>query len=171
MQSALKLDTLPESRVVKKVPNLTVISNTDDASNILQIIKLQTESLPLVMDNSEKFLKAKEKLIKQLPNMYKNTRLSKYLIQNNPVVSRIEYKRIKGLVLNVERRMSWYLNVEEDKIKCLLISTRAKTAKEDLVNEDSKKHFFEYYAKVIVVEGEERKFVCVPLVDLNISVI
>jgi hypothetical protein len=41
----------------------------------------------------------------------------------------------------------------------------------DLENEDRVKHFFEYYAKVIITEGTERKFIPIPLYDLNISVI
>ena len=147
------------------------LSTGNVVSNILEIMKTQQNNLPLELDTSEKFLRAKEKLIKQLPNMYKNTRLSKFLIQTSPVATKIEYKKIKGLVLNIEKRMSWYLNVEQEKVKCLLISTRAKTAKEDLAFDDPKKSFFEYYAKAIVTEAEKRKFIPVPLVDLNIIVI
>lgn len=144
---------------------------SDVVSNILDILEARKNNAPLVLENSEKFTKAKEKVTKQLLNMYKNTRLTKYLIENNSVSQAIEYRKIKGLVLNIEKRMSWYLNVEQEKIKCLLISTKAKTAKEDLIYDDSKKYFFEYYAKVILMEGEIRKFVSIPLIDLNISII
>jgi hypothetical protein len=48
---------------------------------------------------------------------------------------------------------------------------KAKTANEDLINEDRTKNFFEYYAKVIITEGNEKKFIPIPLYDLNVSVI
>jgi hypothetical protein len=67
--------------------------------------------------------------------------------------------------------MSWYLNIEEGKAKCLLISIKAKTANEDLVHDDSKKHFFEYYGKLIINEATERKFITIPLIDLNVFVV
>jgi hypothetical protein len=168
MQSLVK----NESSFDKEVKMANGSSNTESVvSNILDIIKLQQEALPLVLENSEKYVKAKEKVLKQLPNMYKNTRLTKYLIQHNPIITKIEYKKIKGLMLNIEKRMSWYLNIEEGKVKCLLISIKAKTAKEDLVNDDPKKHFFEYYAKFIVNEKDERRFITIPLIDLNIYVV
>jgi hypothetical protein len=167
MQSLIK----NESSLKKEVKMTNRTENEAIASNILDIIKLQQEALPFVLENSEKYIKAKEKVIKQLVNMYKNTRLSKYLIQNNPIATKIEYKKIKGLMLNIEKRMCWYLNIEEGQAKCLLISIKAKTSKEDLVQDDPKKHFFEYYAKFIVTEEQERRFITIPLVDLNVSVI
>jgi hypothetical protein len=108
MQSLIK----NESSLKKEVKMTNRTENEAIASNILDIIKLQQEALPFVLENSEKYIKAKEKVIKQLVNMYKNTRLSKYLIQNNPIATKIEYKKIKGLMLNIEKRMCWYLNIK-----------------------------------------------------------
>lgn len=161
-------------RSVLKTPSVSECNVQDKENvveNILDIIKLQQESLPLVLENSEKFLKAKEKVLKQLPNMYKNTRLHKFTVQNNSVSTRVEYKKVKGLVLNIEKRMSWYLNVEESELKCLLISTNAKTANEDLINDDRSKYFFNYYGKLILNSTNERKFITIPLLDLNVVIV
>jgi hypothetical protein len=168
MHSLIKNESFsaPTTRLGSNISNAEVV-----VSNILDIIKLQQDNLPISIESSEKFAKAKVKVLKQLPNMYKNTRLTKYLIQNSPTSSKIEYKKIKGLMLNIQKRMCWYLNIEEEKTKCLLISTKAKTSNEDLVQDTPRKYFFEYYAKFIVTEGDERKFISIPLVDLNISVV
>ena len=146
-------------------------NRNDIVYNILDILESQKNNIPVVLEVSERASKSKEKILKQLVNMYKNTRMTKYLIQNNPVVSKIEYKKIKGLILNIEKRISWYLDTPEENVKCLLISVKAKSAPVDLENEDRVKHFFEYYAKVIITEGAEKKFIPIPLYDLNISVI
>lgn len=160
---------------LKEALNDASLSNqqkaSDVVSNILDILEARKNNAPLILETSEKFLKSKDKILKQLKNMYKNTRLTKYLIENNPVNQIIEYRKIKGLALNIEKRMSWYLNCEQEKIKCLLISKKAKTSTEDLIHDDVKKYFFEYYAKIIVLEGEVRKFITIPLIDLNISIV
>jgi hypothetical protein len=124
-----------------------------------------------VKDDSAKALKAREKVIKQLSNMYKNTRMAKYLIENSPIPFRIEYKKIKGLMLNIAKRLSWYMDVEEEEIKCLLISIKARSFKTDITEEEKDEGFFEYYAKAIFTEEGETKFIIVPLYNLNIRVI
>ena len=171
MQAGLTTST----SYLKEVLNDAYLPNqqkaSDVVSNILDILEARKNNAPLILENSEKFLKSKEKILKQLKNMYKNTRLTKYLIEHSPVSQVMEYRKIKGLVLNIEKRMSWYLNIEQEKIKCLLISKKAKTASDDLLHDDLNKYFFEYYAKVIVCEGEVRKFISVPLIDLNVSIV
>lgn len=144
----------------------------DVVSNILDILQAQKNKDTGTLETSERVVKAKEKIIKQLPNMYKNTRMVKYLIQNNPSPCKIEYKKIKGLMLNIAKRFSWYLDLEEENTRCLLISTKAKSYKDDITEEDRKKGFFEYYAKTIFpTKNGEIKFIVVPLYNLNISVI
>lgn len=167
MQSNLALNFAFEKKEQKKINN-----NVNNVSNILDIIEAQKNNIPILMENSDLAFKAKDKILKQLANMYKNTRLNKHLIQNSPVPIKIEYKKMKGLILNIEKRISWYMDLELESIKCLLISTKAKSANVDLENEDRKKHFFEYYAKVIISKnGTEKTFIPIPLYDLNVIVV
>jgi hypothetical protein len=142
-------------------------------TNILDIMNAQKMEIPVNMEVSEKAQKAKEKVIKQLSNMYKNTRMGKFAIQVNPHATQIEYKKIKGLMLNIEKRFSWYLDLPEGSVKCLLISIRARSAKDDLTPEDKARGFFEYYAKAILENtssGGGKTFVIIPLYNLNIIV-
>ena len=151
--------------------NLNYGLDGNTASNILDLMKLQNNNLTASIESGERFINAKNKLLKQLPNIYKNTRLSKFTIEEAPTTVTMQYKRIKGLVLNVQKRMCWYLNMDPENTKCLLISIKAKTAKEDLANEDRTKYYFVYYCKFIFPSAEGQKFIAVPLIDLNINVV
>ena len=151
--------------------NINYSLEVNTASEILDLMKLQNNNLTASIENGEKFICARNKLLKQLPNIYKNTRLSKFTIEEAPVMVTMQYKRIKGLVLNVQKRMCWYLNIDPETTKCLLISIKAKTFKEDLEPEDRAKYYFVYYCKFIFPSSEGYKFVAIPLINLNINVI
>jgi hypothetical protein len=170
MQSNLAL-TFSFEKTENKPPVNARNTTENTVYSILDLLEAQKNNIPVVLDVSESTMKAKEKILKQLPNMYKNTRMTKYLIEHMPVSVKIEYKKIKGLILNIEKRISWYLDVPQENIKCLLISTKAKSAPIDLAGEDMSKHFFLYYAKVIITEGQTRNAIPIPLYDLNINVL
>lgn len=142
--------------------------NSDECNNIVKFDDIKNS---IILENGENFINAKNKLLKQLPNIYKNTRLQKFTIQSNPISAKLEYKRVKGLVLNVQKRMCWYLNLETIDTRCLLISTKARTANEDLIYDDRNKYFFDYYCKFIFQHNQVTKFICIPLVNLNVTVI
>ena len=141
------------------------------ASSVLYIIKNQNNEIPTIIHTDEKFVNAKNKVLKQLDNIYKNTRLSKFEITNSQTKTQINYKRIKGLVLNIEKRMCWYLNLDPESVRCLLISIKARTAMDDLIYDDRNNSFFEYYCKFIFPINGEKRFVTIPLINLNVSVI
>lgn len=143
------------------------VQNEITSETPFQPIKISTG----VKDDSVKALKAAQKVIKQLPNMYKNTRMSKYLLESGVMPFRVEYKKIKGLMLNIAKRLSWYMDLEEEEIKCLLISVKARSSKVDVSTEERSDGFFEYYAKAIFNINGEMKFIVVPLYNLNIRVI
>lgn len=116
--------------------------------------------------------RGKEKIIKQLPNIYKNTRVLRFLIQHQPMPHSIEYKKIKGLILNIQKRFMWYAKFEEMKqAKVLLLSIKSKSVTYDLNRNDEFKDFFNYYTKIIFEHNNKKYFISIPLVDLNIDVI
>jgi hypothetical protein len=139
--------------------------------NKIYLNKLE-DVLNATLDASEECMNAKRKVLKQLPNIYKNTRLSKFITENTLYAPKLEYKIIKGLVLNVQKRMCWYLNVKEDESKCLLISTFAKTAYQDLILDNPKEGILKYYCKFIFTTKDGiQKFVSIPLFNFNVIVI
>ena len=138
------------------------------ANNILEIIKVKTQDeFPCVIETEEKYLKAKDKILKQLPIIYKNTRMLKFCIESCPTLQKIEYRRIKGLTLNIQKRLCWHLKIEEGSSRCLLISIKARTANEDLIYDD-RAAFFNHYCKFIFPSADGiKKFITIPLVNLN----
>jgi hypothetical protein len=139
--------------------------------DINNIIKFEDIHHSSIIENNEKIVNAKKKLLKQLSNIYKNTRLQKFTIECSPTSTQLEYKRVKGLVLNVQKRMCWYLNLDPQDVRCLLISIKARTANEDLIYDDRNKYFFDYYCKFFFTHENQNKFISIPLIDLNIVVV
>ena len=73
--------------------------------------------LPDIVLSDEQLENVREKIIKQLPNVYKNTNIKKHMSEDgmpDPELRLvINAKRLKSFALNIKQRAAWYSDIDK----------------------------------------------------------
>lgn len=105
---------------------------------------------------------AKAKVIKQLSNIYKRTRLKKYTLPEAVEIQEVSIKKLRSMVLNIEQRMAWYVGIDDHRfVKCTILNTNTESDENGLYN---------CIANLTVDHDGTRFKASMPLYNLNIII-